>query len=255
MSDLKTRTITGVIGLIILFFVLYMGDAVLKVTLFILTSCMIWEMKRALENLSVDVDIFTLYFTTFFMLITLFFQIDLGVPLMIGTMLTLLKFIFDEEYHLTDMVFTIFVMVYIPYFVYHISYLDHTPFIFLVLLIAFSTDTFAYFIGSKFGKHKYVPKISPNKSLEGAIGGIVGCLVTVIIYSLYFHLPYSIISILLIVFASICSQMGDLLASKIKRVSGIKDYGKLLPGHGGLMDRFDSIIPIIPLVYILYYYL
>ncbi len=124
--------------------------------------------------------------------------------------------------------------------------------IFLILFILFSacfTDTFAYFAGSFLGKHKLCPKISPKKTIEGAIGGVLGCiLANVILYAVYDnfifenpvhnYLPIIIASVIL----SVVGMCGDLTASLIKRNYGIKDFGNLIPGHGGIMDRFDSIL-------------
>ncbi len=124
--------------------------------------------------------------------------------------------------------------------------------IFLILFILFSacmTDTCAYFVGSFFGKHKLCPKISPKKTVEGAIGGVVGCVIAnVILYAVYEtfifenpvhnYFPIVVASII----TSIVGMCGDLTASVIKRNYGIKDFGNLIPGHGGIMDRFDSIM-------------
>lgn len=124
--------------------------------------------------------------------------------------------------------------------------------IFLILFILFSacmTDTFAYFAGSFLGKHKLCPKISPKKTVEGAIGGVIGCVIAnVILYAVYNnfifenpvnnYLPIVIASVI----TSIVGMCGDLTASLIKRNYGIKDFGNLIPGHGGIMDRFDSIV-------------
>ena len=84
--------------------------------------------------------------------------------------------------------------------------------------------------------------VSPKKSVEGFIGGILGCLICSIFYLMYFNLNFSILSVIFIVLASVMGQIGDLFASKIKRLARIKDYSNLLPGHGGVMDRIDSII-------------
>ena len=124
--------------------------------------------------------------------------------------------------------------------------------VFLILFLLFSacfTDTFAYFTGSFLGKHKLCPKISPKKTVEGAIGGVLGCvLVNVILYAVYDNLIFAnpvhnyLAIILISIVLSVVGMCGDLTASLIKRNYGIKDFGNLIPGHGGIMDRFDSIL-------------
>ena len=124
--------------------------------------------------------------------------------------------------------------------------------IFLILFILFSacmTDTCAYFVGSALGKHKLCPEISPKKTVEGAIGGVIGCVIgNVGLYAVYdnFFIENSVHNyvpiIIASVIASIVGMCGDLTASLIKRNYGVKDFGNLIPGHGGIMDRFDSIL-------------
>lgn len=123
---------------------------------------------------------------------------------------------------------------------------------FLILFILFAacmTDVCAYFVGSALGKHKLCPKISPKKTVEGAIGGVIGCVIGHVgLYAVYNnfvfedpvhnYFPIIVASII----TSIIGMCGDLTASVIKRNYGIKDFGKLIPGHGGIMDRFDSIL-------------
>ena len=131
---------------------------------------------------------------------------------------------------------------------------------FLVWYIIFGacfTDIFAYFIGSKFGKHKLCPDISPKKSVEGAVAGVIGCIIVLIIYTLvlnnYFGFDINYISIVILsVIVSVFGQLGDLVASSIKRSTGIKDFGSFLPGHGGVLDRIDSLLFVAPVIY---YYL
>ncbi len=121
----------------------------------------------------------------------------------------------------------------------------------LVFVGAWVTDTFAYFTGFFFGKHKLIPEVSPKKTVEGAIGGTlfatVGFALTAVIYG------YGIKNVIIIsivgIFASIVSQFGDLSASLIKRFYNIKDYGSLFPGHGGVLDRFDSILAVSAFLY------
>ena len=121
-------------------------------------------------------------------------------------------------------------------------------YVWLIFIIAFITDIFAYFAGYLFGKHKLIPKVSPKKTIEGSIGGILGSTLVCLGFGYYFNLNLTMI-ILLGFFGSIIAQMGDLFASSIKRYVGIKDYGKLIPGHGGVLDRFDSVILVAPFVY------
>lgn len=112
-----------------------------------------------------------------------------------------------------------------------------------ILLVIISTDIGAYFIGSKIGKRKLAPLLSPNKSVEGSLGGIVTALLVASIYLNFISLPYSYIVMLLIaVILSITGQFGDLLESAMKRHFQVKDSGTILPGHGGILDRFDSIL-------------
>lgn len=121
----------------------------------------------------------------------------------------------------------------------------------LLLFGVLVTDTFCYFVGCKFGKHKLAPVISPNKTIEGAIGGAVMCLFFVLLIGIPLGLPWYhalILGILIAIFA----QLGDLAESMIKRDAGVKDSSSILPGHGGFLDRTDSYILTIPIVY---YYL
>ena len=123
---------------------------------------------------------------------------------------------------------------------------------YLLLLLNFSSvcDTGAYFTGSFLGKHKLCPKISPKKTIEGAVGGVVSSLIVSVILSLCFGENVLTTLVLTIPFC-ILGMIGDLFASSIKRSVQLKDYGKLIPGHGGILDRVDSIIMISPLMYVL----
>ena len=119
-------------------------------------------------------------------------------------------------------------------------------FVYLIpFVFAWVTDTFAYFAGRLFGRHKLIPAVSPKKTVEGAIGGAVGCALVALLYGLFTSLcfnasPNYLVLALSGLVIAVVSQIGDLAMSAIKRQYGIKDYGKLLPGHGGLLDRFDS---------------
>ena len=129
-----------------------------------------------------------------------------------------------------------------------IPHLDGARFCVLIIFAVLFTDSFCYFIGSKFGKHKLAPVISPNKTIEGSIGGTVSCLVISLLIGLFMEISWYhclILGILITIFA----QLGDLCESMIKRDAGVKDSSNVLPGHGGFLDRLDSYILTIPVVY------
>jgi phosphatidate cytidylyltransferase len=118
------------------------------------------------------------------------------------------------------------------------------------------TDTFAYFTGMLFGKHKLIPAVSPKKTVEGAVGGTLFAIGFTVLYGFIIGKvssasPNYLALVLVSLLVSILSQCGDLVMSLIKRKYGIKDYGKLFPGHGGVLDRFDSIIVTSACIYFL----
>jgi len=117
--------------------------------------------------------------------------------------------------------------------------------IFFALFTTWASDTTAFFIGRRFGRHKLAPNISPGKTWEGSVGGIVGAIIVSILFftPTPFHLPLVYWqAIVLSILVSIFGQVGDLVESLLKRNMGVKDSGRLMPGHGGLLDRLDSII-------------
>ncbi len=118
-----------------------------------------------------------------------------------------------------------------------------------LFMITVMTDTFGYVVGVPFGKHKLAVKISPKKSIEGSIGGTLAATVLTMAYIYIVNLEMIgaielnfVISLFLVIFISITGQVGDLIASKLKRDYNIKDYSNIFPGHGGMMDRFDSVL-------------
>ena len=122
-------------------------------------------------------------------------------------------------------------------------------YVWIIVLTAFGTDIFAYFTGMLLGSHKLCPSISPKKTVEGAVGGVTGSVILCALFG-YFFLPAGLSTCIVIgVAGGIVAQLGDLTASVIKRKIGIKDWGTLIPGHGGLLDRIDSILFTAPLVF------
>ena len=124
------------------------------------------------------------------------------------------------------------------------------------LVMAFSADSAAYFVGRAFGKHKLAPVISPHKTVEGAVGGVLGSIGMMLLYACVLHSLHTSVSYgaaaLYGFLGALASMLGDLTFSVIKRQTGVKDYGTLLPGHGGILDRFDSMVVVAPLTEILW---
>lgn len=166
---------------------------------------------------------------------------------------------FNSEQSMT-VFFGFFYPVVLLSFIYLIRCLEGGQYsVWLLFIGSWGADTMAYLVGRKWGRHKVVPVLSPKKSLEGFIGGIVGAALLGVIYAVIFkqHLIDAGIDTPILAFALIAavsavfSIIGDLAASAIKRDKGIKDYGKLIPGHGGILDRFDSVIIIAPVIFLL----
>lgn len=127
--------------------------------------------------------------------------------------------------------------------------------IFYVLLVIWATDTGAYLFGRSFGKKKLWPMISPNKTVEGAIGGIVLACMVGIIFHIVYPFPYGMIIIIgVTILVSVFGQIGDLVESAFKRHYGVKDSGDLLPGHGGILDRLDSLLFVLPILHFIQFF-
>ncbi len=181
-------------------------------------------------------------------------------------MLEMFVYVFGfSKYRSEDIVAAVFAFLYAPVMLSFI-YLtrEHTYglyMVWLILISAWGCDTFAYIVGMLIGKKKIFPVLSPKKSLEGCIGGVCGAALLGFLYAHFYVarvLPDANLTLPIVVICAagaICSMVGDLAASAIKRNHGIKDYGKLIPGHGGIMDRFDSVIFTAPIVYFLMYFM
>lgn len=166
----------------------------------------------------------------------------------------------ENEVYFKDITACLFGGVLIPVFLSSLVYLrmmDHGKmWVLLPFVVAFICDGGAYFAGVFLGKHRGVTCVSPNKSLEGYIGGLVTCVVACLVYGLVmqYAMGFTVNYVILAVYGVIgglMTELGDLAFSLIKRQVGIKDYGKLLPGHGGMLDRFGSMVFAAPCIFIL----
>lgn len=133
-------------------------------------------------------------------------------------------------------------------------------FVLVPFAVAFISDSFAYLVGMRFGKHKLSPVISPNKSIEGVVGGLAVTIIGMVIYGLVLQLGFNFkvnyfFTVIYAVVGSAAGVFGDLCFSVIKRQTNIKDYGNLIPGHGGILDRFDSMVLVAPLMEMLLFLL
>ena len=145
-------------------------------------------------------------------------------------------------------------LVYLPFLLGHLVLLRMLPqgqeWIFLTLIAIMSGDSFAYFIGRSLGKNKLYPVVSPNKTIEGALGGLFGSILAVLIVRYTFLPTIGIFSAILIgLVLGVMGQLGDLFESLLKRACQVKDSGTMIPGHGGILDRLDSLLFAFPIVY------
>lgn len=143
-----------------------------------------------------------------------------------------------------------YIPVFMSYFMMIREWKEGIFWIFFILLLAFSGDVAAFYTGKSLGKTKLIPSISPNKTVEGVFGLVLGSMAACSVFCYYFFPAISVFHILVIAFlGSIIGQLGDLFESEIKRGGGMKDSGNLLPGHGGILDRIDCLLFIAPFVY------
>ena len=177
-----------------------------------------------------------------------------------SVILTMVMYVFAyPKYHANQAMTVVFGVVYVAVmlsYIYRTRCLEHGEFtVWLIIITAWGCDTCAYCAGRLFGKHKMAPVLSPKKTVEGAIGGVIGAAVIGAIYALAvgrYMGGARVVEYALIGFAGgLISMVGDLGASAIKRNHEIKDYGHLIPGHGGILDRFDSVIFTAPIIYYL----
>ncbi len=268
-----TRLFSGIVLVLIALVTLITGGGLLAAVLLFISLVAFFELSKATgvhepEKKVNGLEITAVLFVVVFYLGIYFLTDDIFTIMALtgGFMALLFVYVISfPRFHVNQIMAAFFSVMYAPVmlsFIYQTRELNYgTYIVWLILISSWGCDTCAYAVGMAFGKtignHKIFPRLSPKKSLEGCIGGVAGAAILGALYG--YFLVENIVKEQQItwIFALICgvgavfSQIGDLAASAIKRNHNIKDYGKLIPGHGGIMDRFDSVIVTSPMIYFL----
>ena len=260
---LKLRVLSAILGIPLILFVLYFKGLYLYSFVAAVSLVGLFEYYRAMSNINISTNRILGYIAVIVYYIMFLLPITFDRPgfLIVFSVMILFTYeILTQRHNITEISITLFGIIYIPFLFSHLLFIEKLKYgniiVWLPFLTAWFTDTCAYFVGIYMGKIKLSPRISPKKTVEGAIGGIAGSivlstLVGIIINS--FGVDIKIIHFVITGFlCSIASELGDLAASYIKRYTGVKDFGNIIPGHGGILDRFDSILFTAPIIY--YYF-
>lgn len=258
-----TRILTAVLLFPLLIFIVTLGGISLQITVLIVATIGTFELYKAFsQKLNLTHYIGIVFGIIYVILLNSPFEIFNSIISLFGiTLLSILVFNYPK-FTINDILVTFFGFFYVYFFMSHVYIIreqEHGQiFVWLIFISAWLCDTGAYFTGTMIGKRKFIPKLSPNKTLEGAIGGVVFSAIGGFLYAIFIEntapidigVSNSLFFTLSTAVGAIAAQLGDLTASAIKRFTGIKDFGKIFPGHGGVMDRFDSVLFTAPLTYI-----
>lgn len=256
----KTRLLSGILLVIVALLTICSGDIILLLTLLGISMIGMQELYKVM---GVRQDKFNSLEIAGYLGIVLYyglmyFQVNISGELLILAALILIMCVYVftyPKYEAKQIMAALFGLVYVGVmlsFIYRTRMFDEEGkyLVWLIFICSWGCDTCAYCVGVLIGKHKMAPVLSPKKSIEGAVGGVVGAALLGVAYAAVLHndmIAYAIICAV----GALISMVGDLAASAIKRNQGIKDYGKLIPGHGGILDRFDSVIFTAPIIYFL----
>lgn len=255
----KTRLISGIVLVVIALATIISGSWILFFTLLAVSLMGMRELYKVMRVSDEHVTVLELVGYLGAVLYYIAMKADFGnygtMAIIISMILILFVYVFGyPKYHAEQVMAAFFGVVYVAVmlsFIYLTRSLPDGKFlVWLIFLCSWGCDTCAYCVGMLIGKHKMAPVLSPKKSIEGAVGGVAGAALLGVIYAAATQGKMAEYALICAVGALI-SMVGDLAASAIKRNQNIKDYGKLIPGHGGILDRFDSVIITAPVIYYL----
>lgn len=258
---MKQRILTAIIALIVVIPILLFGSWPFILFTYVLATIALFELLKAYQISSFVIPISIAILFLWFILIPNKAIMNIHVEqfnskiIILFVMLLLAYTVLSKnKFTFTDAGFMLIATAYISFGFYFIivARLTGLNYLLFILFVIWATDTGAYFFGRTFGKRKLWPVISPNKTIAGAIGGILLATITAIAFQ-FIH-PFSVDILVIVAVAiiiSIVGQVGDLVASACKRYYQIKDFGHLLPGHGGILDRLDSLLFVLPLLYVI----
>ncbi|KXT72200.1 Phosphatidate cytidylyltransferase [Streptococcus sp. DD10] len=262
-NDLRTRTLSAGVALALFLPLLWFGGVPFQLLIGLLAMFATHELlsMRGLETFSIEgvlAMLASLVYTLPLETYLPFLPVD-GNVIAYGLLVLLLlgTTVFVPNYSFEDAVYPIATSFYVGLGFNSLIDARIAGFdkVLLALFVVWASDSGAYLVGRKFGKKKLAPLVSPNKTVEGALGGIVSAVVVSFVFALLDSSvirPYNLLALLLFsVFFSIAGQFGDLVESAMKRHFGVKDSGKFIPGHGGVLDRFDSLLFVFPLMHFL----
>lgn len=240
---MKQRVLSGIVVALITIIALYFNSWIFKLFLSFIMICATYESIKA-KNIKFNYPLAAIMLLS---VIGIWLLNKYAVSIVIFEMIILLTIsVFNEKETLFDVSYVLLMSIIVGFGIYYLDYVENISKWMLgyVFIVSYITDVFALFTGMKFGKHKLNERISPKKTIEGAIGGWIFGSIFSLIWAVLFKFFYIEPYILVIVSFTlpIISQIGDLVFSMIKRFFGIKDFSKMIPGHGGILDRLDSLI-------------
>lgn len=259
----KTRLLSGIVLVVLAAWVIIAGNGILLAAVFAVSCIGMFELYRVFDmEKKLPALVGYLAALVFYCDLQWHFLPEQSMLFLAYLIALMFVFVFAwPKYHSRQVMAAFFGLFYVAVmlsYVYRLRMMKHGVYLaFLVFLCSWGCDTCAYCVGMLIGRHKMSPKLSPKKSVEGAVGGVLGSALLTALYCYGFREPMSLeakdIGILAVIAAAagLISMVGDLTASAIKRNYEIKDYGKLIPGHGGILDRFDSMIITAPIIFYL----